>query len=456
LYLALNLQTLQAQEGELMKTRPRILPIVGIFILVTVAWGVLSGTMLARSSMQENQLESRVGGLWGKPQTQVAPEFQVHWTTKSKKEITVYNSEKKTSETKTEWEEHVHQRRLSPSSARIHSKLGLDERRKGLVWFPLYTVDFSATYGLAGVDFSVLDEDADNVEIEIVTKLPAGDGTYDAFSLAINGEDVSADAQRKGGALWIRFPADEGGALSLDIAYVSRGLETWKYRPLGDSKEPGLIEDFSLTMETDFKAIDFPGGSMSPSSKSRTDDGWQLAWDFDRIMTGQTIGMVIPERVQPGELGAKLSASAPISLGFFTVVLYVLAFMRGYRIHPVHYAFVGAAFFSFHLLFAYTADHLPVEWAFAISSITSMVLVVSYLRLVVSNRFAFGPVALAQLIYLVGFGVAHFFTGLTGLAITVLGIVTLFGLMQLTGRIDWFESGPSEPEIEPPLAPSPV
>jgi inner membrane protein involved in colicin E2 resistance len=350
----------------------------------------------------------------------------------------------------------AHERRWSPSSARVHSRIGLDERRKGLVWFPLYTVDFSGIYQVPPVDLDALTEGAENVELEIITKLPASDGTYDAFTLAIDGADISADVQRTDGTLWLRQPASSDAPLTLEVAYASRGLETWTYRPLGASREPGLIEDLEVTMETDFKAIDFPGGSMSPSAKTRTEDGWQLLWKFDRIMTGQTIGMVMPERVQPGELGAKLSASAPISLGFFTLVLYVLSFLRGHRIHPIHYAFVGAAFFSFHLLFAYTADHLAVEWAFAVSSVTSVVLVVSYLRLVISNRFAFGPVAMAQLIYLVAFGLAHFFSGLTGLAITVLGIVTLFGLMQLTGRIDWFEGEESVPVMGPAPGDSPA
>jgi hypothetical protein len=200
----------------------------------------------------------------------------------------------------------------------------------------------------------------------------------------------------------------------------------------------GLIENFNMVMQTEFRSIDFPAGSMSPSTKERSADGWSMSWTFERILTGQSIGMVMPERVQPGELGAKLSASAPISLGFFTVVLYVITFLRSYRIHPIHYAFISAAFFSFHLIFAYTADHLPVEWAFAIASTTGVFLVVSYMRKVVSDRFAFGPVAVAQLIYVVGFSIAHFFAGFTGLAITVLGVLTLFWLMQVTGRIDWY------------------
>ena len=66
-----------------------------------------------------------------------------------------------------------------------------------------------------------------------------------------------------------------------------------------------------------------------------------------------------------------------------------------------------------------------------------MVLVVSYLRLVVDSRFAFGPATAAQLIYLIGFSLAHFWEGFTGLTVTVLSIVTLFVLMQLTGRVNW-------------------
>ena len=34
---------------------------------------------------------------------------------------------------------------------------------------------------------------------------------------------------------------------------------------------------------------------------------------------------------------------------------------------------------------------------------------------------------------------AHFLQGFTGLAVTICGIVTLFGIMQLTGRIKWTE-----------------
>jgi inner membrane protein involved in colicin E2 resistance len=151
------------------------------------------------------------------------------------------------------------------------------------------------------------------------------------------------------------------------------------------------------------------------------------------------MGVVTPTRIQPGELASEMSYSAPISLGFFMLWMFVLSLLRGIDLHPINHLFLAAAFFSFHLLFAYTADRLPVEGAFALASVVSVTLVVSYLRLVVGPAFALREAGLAQMLYLVGFSLAHFWDGYTGLTVTVLGILTLFVLMQMTGRIRWSE-----------------
>jgi hypothetical protein len=54
-------------------------------------------------------------------------------------------------------------------------------------------------------------------------------------------------------------------------------------------------------------------------------------------------------------------------------------------------------------------------------------------------RFAAVEAGSAQLIYLVLFSYAFFFKGFSGLAITIGSIITLFVVMQLTGRIRWAE-----------------
>jgi hypothetical protein len=101
--------------------------------------------------------------------------------------------------------------------------------------------------------------------------------------------------------------------------------------------------------------------------------------------------------------------------------------------------FLAAAFFAFHLLLAYLADHLDIRLAFLISSAVSISLVTTYLRVVAGTTFALREAAAAQFIYLVLFSSAFFFKGFTGLAITIGAILTLFVVMQMTASIRWSE-----------------
>ena len=54
-------------------------------------------------------------------------------------------------------------------------------------------------------------------------------------------------------------------------------------------------------------------------------------------------------------------------------------------------------------------------------------------------RIAALEAGLAQFVYLVLFSYAFFFEGFTGLAIAIGAILTLFIVMQMTGRIRWAE-----------------
>jgi inner membrane protein involved in colicin E2 resistance len=238
-------------------------------------------------------------------------------------------------------------------------------------------------------------------------------------------------------AITVRRDVSAGDTLSFQVRYKSRGEGAWRYAP---STSAGTLRDFHLTMHTNFDEVDFPEGTMSPSTSTTDGNGRALSWHFDRIVTGYGIGMVMPTRIQPGELAASLAFSAPISLFFFFLIVAVLAKLRGLDIHPINYLFLGAAFFSFHLFFAYSVDRISPALAFGIASVISIGMVTAYLRLVVSDRFAFREAALAQLVYLVGFGLAHFLEGFTGLTLTLVSIATLFVVMMLTGRIKWSQT----------------
>ena len=117
--------------------------------------------------------------------------------------------------------------------------------------------------------------------------------------------------------------------------------------------------------------------------------------------------------------------------------MFIITTMRNINLHPVNYFFLATAFFAFHLLLAYLVDHISIHAAMIIASLVSITLVVSYLRLVVGIRFAALQAGTAQLIYLIVFSYAFFWKGFTGLAITIISVITLFAVMQATGRIRW-------------------
>lgn len=87
-------------------------------------------------------------------------------------------------------------------------------------------------------------------------------------------------------------------------------------------------------------------------------------------------------------MSAKFSYFAPISLPSFFAIPIILGTVKGIRLHPMHYMFLAAAFFSFHLLFSYMVDHVTPLYAFVVSTAVSLTLVISYLRLVVDWKFA--------------------------------------------------------------------
>lgn len=397
----------------------RILGIIAIFAATSVGWLVLGGVTSMRTHEQTRHLEGAVHELWGRPQAQEAPRFVFHReeVRRSTRDGVVY-------------EETVFVPEVDRADrTRVNVALSLDERRKGLMWYPLYDVRLDGGWRYT--------HDGPAGALDVVFPFPDAAGIYDGFRFVVDGVDRTDELQPEGGEVSLRMQVQRGQAIELQAGYESRGLETWRYRPADGVSR---LEDFELALTTDFEAIDYPYETLSPSARERTETGWALTWAFEQAVTGHGIGMQMPERVQPGELATELSLSAPISLLFFFLVIFVLDRLRNIGMHPVNYLFLAGAFFAFHLLFAYSADHLPVEAAFALASGVSVLLVVTYLRLVVSNRFAFVEAAGAQLVYLVGFSLAHFWAGYTGLTVTVLSVMTLFLLMQWTGRVDWSEA----------------
>lgn len=391
-------------------TIPRLIGIIFIFFCTTIAWSILGASITMRTNSGYEQLNRQVEDLWGSEHYQRAP-------TVSLKTIQKDGEKEKEVLTPVELE-----------SSDIQVDFQLQHRRKGLLWYSTYVVGFDGLYTFKN-PLNV------NAEGTITFFFPASGTIYDAFEFRVGDMVITPNAENSSEGIHAVVDVPPHGEVTIHVAYLSRGLDRWHY---SFSEGITTVKNFSLKAVTDFKEYDFPPQSISPSTKTETDKGWTLEWTFNNLVSDFDIGIQMPSKLNPGPLASRMSYFAPVSLLFFFTTLIVLGAVSDKNLHPMHYFFLGASFFSFHILFAYLVDHLLLETAFLIAAVVSMALVATYLYRAAGGRFAVW-VGVAQLVFLVLFSYAFFFEGYTGLVITFGAILTLAIMMQLTAKVDWAE-----------------
>jgi hypothetical protein len=404
----------------------RVVAILFIYACTAIAWFTLGGTLITRTGQFDARLEREVEQLWGGRHVQLAPAASVAREIESIEDVVERNDKGETIKRQVR-KTHIERAAAPLTQSRIDVKIDLDQRRKGLLWYDTYGVRFQSRYRV---------RNPDPVERPLIVSFafPSRDAIYDDFVFRVDGHDAPpADDLSKTLLASTTLPAN--GECEVEIRYRSRGLGDWTYA----FTESGVsqVRDFTLDLATDFAAIDFPAGTISPSDKKQTAEGWNLRWVFTSLAAGQRIGVDAPNRLNPGPVAARITFFAPVALLFFFTVLIVMGALRGQGLHPMNYFFLAAAFFAFHLLLAYLVDHVEMPTAFIVSSVVSIFLVASYLRVVNGMREDWPKAALAQFVYLVLFSYAFFFEGYTGLTVTIGAVVTLFVLMQVSARIQW-------------------
>lgn len=379
----------------------RIMAVAGVFLLACAGWGVLSATVFYRTYDSGGRLEGKIQRNWGGPISQAVPSF--------------------------------HEQRpaapsplVQPDSCAVEVDLKLEQRRKGLLWYPLFNCDFKATYAFANPT-------PDSRRVEASLPFPEADATYDNVNIAVDSAPFDGVVDPRQGVK-LSFDIPPGAQRHLTFAYRVRGLGNWRYLL---NSSAGQLKNLDVVVTTNFKAVNFPEDTLSPSSSEPCGDGLRLAWRANGLISNQDIGVEMPVKLNPGPLAGRMTMFAPFSLLFFFVLLLAVSVIHKVPIHPMHYFFVAAGFFAFHLLFAYLVDLVDVNLAFALAAATSILLVVCYLRAALGPAFPWKLACAGQLYYLLLFSYSFFLQGMTGMTVTLGAIITLAALMKATAKTDW-------------------
>lgn len=416
----------------------RLAAVAVIFFCTTVAWMILGGTVVERTGETDGRLRQEVEALWGREHQQTAPRAIVQRTTTTLTTTEAFVDKQVLKTTaKTAALTALHS---TLNGSAIDVSLQLEHRKKGLLWWPTYAVDFAGTYAFTLPPAATASGDIIAIDDAVLIEVPmsARGAVYDGFFVKLDGVEIATTATAENSFV-VTVPRADKSTVVVEVAYRSRGLGTWVYGLVGNGTDTAQLKQFDLTLKSNVAAIDFPMGTLSPTTRKEIDGGAVLGWHFDSLVTGQSIGVELPAKLNPGPVAARISFFAPVSLLFFFTVMVIVGVVKKRSLHPMNYFFLAAAFFAFHLLFAYLVDVVDLAVAFAVASVVSLGLVISYLRLIQGTAVAVVQAGLAQLVFLVGFSLAFFHEGQTGLTVAIGSVVTLFVLMQLTARVQWVE-----------------
>lgn len=398
----------------------RIIAITLIFLVACAGWVTLGTTTAQRSIDSGGRLGAQVEALWGAPLVQEGLSLMADIPGNPKG------------------------RYVLPTQNNVMVSLDADYRKKGLIWYPTYLCSFQGSYTITNTE-SVAQK------IRLYFKFPCQGATYDEFSASLDGKKLQGTVNTSEGIAEI-LEFGPGMSVDFQVTYKTRGIREWRYK--ADSGA-GRVQNLNLVVNTSFRAVDYPDGCLSPMSSQTTNNGMMLTWKATDVITKQDIGVIIPERLNPGPLTARITFFAPVCLIFFFVLVVTINVLYKVNIHPMHYLFVAAGFFAFHLLLAYMAGLVHIHLAFIISAIVSVTLVTTYLSAALRGQFPWKIAAAGQVFFLVLFSYSFFLKGITGLTVAIGSVVTLAILMKVTAHVDWESVFTNNTHKHKPLAPLP-
>lgn len=423
-----------------------------IFAGFSVGWMILGVVNAGRTEDQTRVLLERVQNAYGGPMKITPP--QIYYEVIKERKGKVGGFKTVSSYKQKEF--------VDPSRSDIDIDLKLKRRKIGNLWFPVFLALYQGVYEY---DVGAVPEKYQSQALFLLPGLSSSESIYRSIEMKINGVEVQplsklvastpmelAPEMRLTGKVKVEFQYETTG--TDHMLYVLAGQQQSLPKAFRDDvgsrgehaqvKRLTRLDNFSAKLKADFEKYDFPNRTIPPTKREKHNRTNQFEWHFDKAVTGKNIGLIVPDEMNPGDIAARISFFAPVSLLFFVVVMVIFGILSRRELHPMHYFFLAATFLSFHLVFAYSADHISKYSAFSIAALVSCLLTFSYLARVDDWKHATISMLL-QLLYLVVLSLSFFYRsptglGITGLIVTIISVITLFVLMQLTSKIDWEEA----------------
>jgi len=293
-------------------------------------------------------------------------------------------------------------RKPVPQNSVVAANVGVDVhlnyRQKGSAFYTCYEDAWN-------LEYTVRNRSDKATEAEFRFPMPADQGVYDQFDIAVDGKNWMENLVLKDNAQTWKLPMAPGQTTAVRIAYASRGIDYIRYTPANMATR----EEYKVAMriypnvkrgEEPAKGkqwfawtdMGLPVGSMTPPVIREPSAGGEpltLEWNLKSAATTLGMGIILPEIKQPGYFGGRLLHEAPLGLMLLAASLVVTWNLLGRRTDLFSLAVLAVAYYLFYTFAAYLSDHLTSFAAcFALAALATLVLSGLYLWLGWGKCFA--------------------------------------------------------------------
>jgi hypothetical protein len=307
-------------------------------------------------------------------------------------------------------------------NSHIDAKLNMDYRRKGLTFFPTFVSNITAEYKLKN-------ESEEVVESNFSFPLPTQNSLVWNAEIKVDGKENETQVSEKG--LSWQGEIEPNQEKIITIKYSARGLNQFSYTV---SKTKGS-QDFSMDLSVNgADKIDFPEGALSPSKINERENGWDLSWKFDNVLSSPSITVKMFAKQNISDQIARLFWFVPLLLMGYIASLKGLAEFRKQKIKTFDLILLSALYTIFFPFVAYLVSvftRLSVFSGLGIAFGVITPIILYFLQFLFDFKFVITRGLLLQLIFSGFFPVALLIPELTGLLAIIGVIVLLFITVEL-------------------------
>jgi hypothetical protein len=276
----------------------------------------------------------------------------------------------------------------------------LNYRMRGSAYYTCYDDTWK-------LDYTVKNRSDKTTEAEFQFPMPADQGSYNHFTILVDGKNWSENLVYRDNAQTWKMPMLPGQEVRVQVAYASRGMEHVRYIPGAmETREayqvvmrvyPHVAKDGEdahgdQTFRWADKQLSLPIGTMRPTTirdSAGPGEPMVLEWDLTSAATSLDMGVLLPRIPQPGYYGARLLREAPGGLILLVAALVVSWILLGREADLFSFTLLAVAYYLFYTLVANLSDLAPSFTAcFALAAGATLLISALYLWLGWGRNFA--------------------------------------------------------------------